>query len=316
MRTQIFRNWLNKISELTPSQRQQTTERLHCVFGAESIASITEGIVPICPHCHNTPCGRWGNAHGLPRYRCKNCGKTFNALTKTPLAHLRHREVWQECADAMIAGDSVRKTAVRCKVDKNTIFRWRHRFLKMLALDKPSCLHGIVEADETYFLESFKGSRHLPRSPRKRGGKATKRGLSAEQIPVLIARDRAQTTTDAVLCRASTQALYTVLEPILDRDVVICSDSSPIYAALAKKLHIAHKPVNINAGIRVTNHAYHIQNVNAYGSRLKAWMVHFHGVATKYLPNYLGWRCCLERFSTQLTSSRFLIQAIGQVVNT
>jgi hypothetical protein len=35
---------------------------------------------------------------------------------------------------------------------------------------------------------------------------------------------------------------------------------------------------------------YHIQNVNVCDSRLKQWMGRFHGVATKYLENYLGWR--------------------------
>nr|WP_256661350.1 hypothetical protein [Pseudomonas sp. HS-2] len=29
-------------------------------------------------------------------------------------------------------------------------------------------------------------------------------------------------------------------------------------------------------------------------------MIPFHGVATKYLPNYLGWRRLLERYKTQL----------------
>ncbi len=93
----------------------------------------------------------------------------------------------------MIAGETVRAAARRCGVHKNTSFRWRHRFLAKLSGAKPAHLHGIVEADETYFLESFKGSRNLPRPARKRGGKAAKRGLSDEQIPVLIARDR---TTD------------------------------------------------------------------------------------------------------------------------
>ena len=41
---------------------------------------------------------------------------------------------------------------------------------------------------------------------------------------------------------------------------------------------------------------YHIQNVNAYDSRLKLWMKRFHGVATQYLENYLGWRRWLERW--------------------
>ena len=83
-----------------------------------------------------------------------------------------------------------------------TAFRWRHRFLSALNLDKPLCLSGIVEADETFILESFKGKRRdLPRASRKRGGKAAKRGLSAEQIPVIVARDRTGATIDAVLPR-------------------------------------------------------------------------------------------------------------------
>jgi len=41
-------------------------------------------------------------------------------------------------------------------------------------------MNGIVEADKMYFLESFKGIRHLPRSVRKRGGKAVKRGAAKE----------------------------------------------------------------------------------------------------------------------------------------
>jgi hypothetical protein len=48
-------------------------------------------------------------------------------------------------------------------------------------------------------------------------------------------------------------------------------------------------------GLRDRKAAFHIQNVNAYHSRLKVWIVRFHGIATKYLVNYLGWRRMLER---------------------
>src|SRR5215213_1757044 len=54
--------------------------------------------------------------------------------------------------------------AKRCGVAASTAFRWRHRFLQAPALDKPTKLTGIVEADETFILESFKGKRSdLPR---------------------------------------------------------------------------------------------------------------------------------------------------------
>jgi len=48
-------------------------------------------------------------------------------------------------------------------------------------------------------LSSRKGERNLDRKARKRGGKASKRGLSDEQVPVLVAADRSGVTVSAVL---------------------------------------------------------------------------------------------------------------------
>ena len=144
-----------------------------------------------CPHCGGDCVHRWGRDSGKPRYRCAGCRKTFNPLTGTPLAGLHHPERWKDQAQALISGESLAQAATRCDVHPTTAFRWRHRFLAALNLDKPASLSGLVEADETFILESFKGKRtDLPRKPRKRGGKASKRGLSAEQIPVIVARDR------------------------------------------------------------------------------------------------------------------------------
>lgn len=40
---------------------------------------------------------------------------------------------------------------------------------------------------------------------------------------------------------------------------------------------------------------YHIQHVNSYHGRIKVWInLHFKGVATKYLDNYLFWNRFLE----------------------
>ena len=39
----------------------------------------------------------------------------------------------------------------------------------------------------------------------------------------------------------------------------------------------------------------HIRNARAYGARLKDWMQRFHGVATRYLSNYLLWHRVVDR---------------------
>jgi len=52
-----------------------------------------------------------------------------------------------------------------------------------------------VVVEETYFLESHKGRRVIPnRKPRKRVGSASIRGVSNDQVCVLVARDRNKTT--------------------------------------------------------------------------------------------------------------------------
>ena len=109
---------------------------------------------PCCPHCRSTAVYKWGSANGLRRYRCKikDCGRTFNALTGTPLAQLHKRELWGAHAQALVDGISLRKVAKQIKVDLTTAFRWRHRFLRTPKSLKPMTLKGTVEADETFFL--------------------------------------------------------------------------------------------------------------------------------------------------------------------
>ncbi len=70
-------------------------------------------------------------------------------------------------------------------------------------------------------------------------------------------------------------------------------------AAAARKMGIAHRPVNLSAGVRVVAGVYHVQNVNAYDSRLKDWLRRFKGVATQYRIAIsagiepVSWRYCL-----------------------
>ncbi len=266
--------------------------------------------VPQCPHCQSASILKWGSANGLKRYRCKACKVTFNALTGTPLAQLHKRDLWEQHAGALLDGISLRKVAARIDVDLTTAFRWRHRFLQAAKSLKAKTLAGTVEVDETYFLRSKKGSRKLERPARKRGGKATKRGLSGEQVPVLIARDRNKATADQILDGRSGRAIAGMLEPLVSRDAVLVSDGAQAYRAFAGKAHIAHVGLVLSQGERTWG-IYHIQNVNAYTSRLKGWMRRFNGVATKYLDSYLGWHRMNDREGDTLTASRIFIAAMG-----
>jgi|GEM_PF-4253061 len=204
MRQQAFLQWLGQLDRLTPRQRRQVSAKLNTTLPKHASGSDTATLIPPpdhCPHCLRSTLRPWSTSHGLARYRGKQCGRTCNALSGTALARLRHKDHWPNYAKALIQGESVRMAAQRCGVDKNTAFRWRLRFLHYAADHRAEQEAGIVEADETFFLESFKGQRSLPRPARSRGGVAHKRGINAEQIPVLVVRDRQGRTADFKLAR-------------------------------------------------------------------------------------------------------------------
>jgi hypothetical protein len=87
---------------------------------------------------------RWGTAHGLPRYRCVSCKRTFNILTNTPLAHLRNRERWLTYVGTMFEGKSIRGSAAACAVSAATSSRWRRRFANCTAEERAKLLGVIV----------------------------------------------------------------------------------------------------------------------------------------------------------------------------
>ena len=317
MRPKDFKSLLNHISKLTVRQSASLLHILEGIRDAEPSAvheiEARMGNDPRCPHCGGHDIGKWGKADGLRRFRCRICHRTFNALTGTPLARLRKKEHWNQFAACIQESQTVRASANACSVHPTTSFRWRHRFLAWINENKPPSLRGVVEADETFFLESKKGCRHLDRPARKRGGKASKRGRSKEQICVLVARDRNGQTTDHVLPAFNADVVDDLLGPVIAADAMLCTDGANVYRAFAERKGLLHEAVNLSQGERVRARTIHIQNVNGYHSRLKGWIAHFHGVSTRWLPNYLGWRRMLDGKEKLLSPAVVLRSAIRTI---
>lgn len=138
------------------------------------------------------------------------------------------------------------------------------------------------------FFPAAKGARNLDRKARKRGGKASKPGLSDEQVPVLVAADRTGATISAVLPSVCADAIKAVLQPVLDKDALLVTDGCTSYPPCAAALGVSHEVLNQSAGERVRGEL-HIQTVNSRHERLKTFLRHRRGVATKYLDSYLRW---------------------------
>lgn len=288
-----FSKLVLQLEDLTDKQNQELQDLL---TGQEPVIKIIRELEhrlieePECPHCHASIINRHGKKDGMQRYLCKNCKKTFTATTNTPLARLRFKDKWINYIEGMLESKTLRQSAKESDINLKTAFKWRHRFLQLPAELKAKMLEGIVEADETFFAYSEKGNKKLTRKARKRGKQTGKQGRSkADWVPVLTARDRGKHTFEAILGSTSIQAISQQLDGKIEKDSILCSDGYKSYIKFAQNNDLVHKRLNLSAGVRVIDKVFHIQNVNAYHSRLKQWINRFHGVATKYLDHYLGW---------------------------
>lgn len=130
MKKKDFSTMLAQIGMLNASQKAQL---LDVLSGSETAKQATDMIdeefstKPVCPSCSSEAVHKWGKLSGLQRYRCKECKRTFNALTGTPMARLRKKDLWLDYSQALSESLSLTKAADRCGIDRTTAFRRRWR---------------------------------------------------------------------------------------------------------------------------------------------------------------------------------------------
>lgn len=111
-------------------------------------------------------------------------------------------------------------------------------------------LKRIVEMDETYIAESFKGNHVksgfvMPRPSRKRGGEVTKRGISSEQVCVLTGLDRQGNIYAELVCKGRMKSadLSRALEGHIEVGSILCMDSHQRYIKFVDDVELEHKRI-------------------------------------------------------------------------
>ena len=267
-----------------------------------------------CGHCQSENVRRHGYQHQRQRYLCKNCGRTFNALTGTPFANVKLTCVLDQYLECMTTSMTLRPTARQCGISLDTAFHLRHRVMQLLQEDQAELLQGIVELDEAFFRLSHKGSRNLDQPPRKRGGirqrpgkpgERKRPGFKVKQVPVVVTCDRESHLVSNVLSNMQWRGIEDCLKGRIPPGTPLCADALSQHDRVADELGLVLKSLVTRLGQTVREGVFHLQHVNGHHSELKSWInEHFKGVATKYLYRYLGWRRALS--NCELTLPRLI----------
>ncbi|MBU0592255.1 MAG: helix-turn-helix domain-containing protein [Gammaproteobacteria bacterium] len=156
MRQRELKKLKAMLVKLTFGQRRDLLDDLAAENGTAASVGVIEHAEPLrhSPHCSGERMIRNGSTRGLLRYKCRDCCRTFNALTGTPLARLRQKSKWLTQSEVLRDGVTITQAAKRLKVARSTVFRWRHRFMSAPKAVQAQSFVGIAEADETFFLHS------------------------------------------------------------------------------------------------------------------------------------------------------------------
>lgn len=304
-----FGRIINALSGLSIGRRRALRNQVERMSEAETARLMIETLglgAKICPNCGSERRWRHGTASGLQRYRCQGCGRTYNALTGSPLARLKRRGLWLKFAFTLIAQMTVREAARYCGVAKDTALHWRHRMTAALAPAQAETLAGIIEVEAIYFRHNQKGVRRSdrlsrePTRPRRR-------------TPVLIVRDRSQATLAQRLPAATAHEIDGVMSPRVDADSVICIGKSHALRVFAAVNGLTVKTIEKSAQNGSSEPAFHRTNAAAFSSELRLWMRKFRGVATHHLQKYLNWRVFVARNSGLAAEQALLMRALTPV---
>lgn len=282
---------LKEFAKLTDSQKETIRKTvMEMIQVNDNLSSCTPEVCPVCGAEHVRFYRR--DIHGKKRrWCCSKCKHKFTYDSHTITSNLKiDRDVFvQICMDTLNMVP-IRKTAERLDVSVQCVFNNRHKFLSLLEeiCEKEEVLMtGTIEGDETYVLESTKGTAPENRKPRHRGGSSDKRGISHDQICIVTTTDRNGHEIFSAVgsAKPTTSIIDDLLVKHIEKGSIMYVDGAACYNDLANKAECKVKHL---IGHESYNKVEHLNTVNSIHSMIKRKYAFYRGVATKYLNRYMA----------------------------
>ncbi len=256
----------------------------------------------VCPHCESKDIVKNGkNALKRQRYKCKSCKKIFSDFTKSPMSYSKKtEEQWLNYIKCMCKKLPIRESAEIVNIHRNTAFHWRHKILNAIKSKLPDNLQGIIEIDEIYIEENFKGNHSKDpnfskkRSHRKKDNKYGVEPTEETRVCILCCKDRNENIFCQTACKGLVkfETVNSLLNERIPKGSILCTINKMYYQSFAKRKKL--KIYKIRWESEVKKGLYHIKDVRHFGRKLICFIRDFQGVATKYLNHYISWLKWLE----------------------
>jgi len=286
---------LDAIPTLSKYQSDQVCEMVSSYLKLnEELKDTTPTVCPCCK-CDTTRFIKRGFSGKKQRYQCKNCGSrfTYDAMQITSHSHISP-DKWNAALKDTLELKTIDETADDIGVSHTTAFFMRHKILRFMEIivENTNVLDDLVEADETYVLESEKGVKQTKREPRLHKSTATKPGLSHDYYCLCVATDRKHHIVAKCVNRAkpSGDDIEAAIGKYINTETVFQCDGSTAYNQLIEAKRC--KKITL-VGHEEYDKVHHLNTVNAIHSRFKEMLKIYRNVSSKYLNRYAALFCLI-----------------------
>ena len=220
---------------------------------------LEAGVNSTCPYCGSDKIVKRGRDVNFQRYLCKDCQKSFTAVTNTFLENTNFPwKVWVKIMEMTIHNESIADMVNQLEVDYGylgltdiTVLLARHKILYAVSLLPQPVLTGVIQIDETFFRESQKAAKELVnyipsvaeyRKPRY-GVQPSLLGTMGSEfsnVPVAIDSSGHMVAKVACLGRLTIEIFTDLFHEHIDKPAYICTVANPIYKRYCKLFGIPH----------------------------------------------------------------------------
>ena len=256
--------------------------------------------IKVCPKCgsENPRWTRGGRANsGNQMLVCHSCNRrTVDDYGQLTYYSQQDRSKWDQLIRDTFQQVPVHTTAENLGISTYTVWRMRMKLLHALeSIASESVVSDEVEMDEKYLLNSHKGEKREDVKPRHRGEKASKRGLSDEQVCLLTAVQR---EGDAVLKATNIAAPkaedIAKIEPNFAGHSFVWIDGKTAYQRILTQKNCEFRVLGDHKSYTSIDH---LNNVNSFHSKIDEWNRGYRGVATKYINRYAALLVTVRKYT-------------------
>lgn len=216
-------------------------------FHEHNLKDFVDLVIPnnLCPKCNSNEIIHYGKTKNkIQRYKCCNCGKTFNLINNTSFFACKiNIKAWFTFLECVLSGTSIKAACKMAKVSHPTGYAWLRKIFNVLKDYQDNItLNTRIFIDETYIHVDSSKKYYKDEIGKTKKVLKEPRGISRNKICILVATDKFDSFAEIVgIGRPSRIKNYQICKKHIHPFSTIVGDMDTSIVYTANELHLTRE---------------------------------------------------------------------------